>query len=131
MEKGAQRNGKNLPRSAYDLVEDIYNKAKRENNDTQLIKSSLYLLGLSSSFEDKDPANYNFSVRISLTELSAVDARAIHHSLLGQLYYHYAQNNTYRFRNRTQEIGDDKNELANMSLEEIMQKSLFSLSGFY
>lgn len=112
---------KALPKSAYEIVEKIYNKALGESNEAQLIKSIIYKSKLSASFEDREPADVLSQFESELKILPNKNAKAVMHSILGEMYHSYGITNSYRFDNRTTGSGSD---LPFSSLDEIQKLSL-------
>ncbi|REE80469.1 alpha-2-macroglobulin family protein [Lutibacter oceani] len=91
---------KSLPKSAFNSVEIIYQKAKKANNSAQLIKSlfykSKYILLLE---EDAQLEVVNlFKIEI---EKAKTPAKNVLESILANLYWQYFQQNRYKFYNRT------------------------------
>lgn len=90
----------NYTKSALKVVETIRSKAKKEQNNTQLIKSLLF----SSKYalileEDAELSIINkFKEEISLAEFPA---KNILESYLADMYWQYFQQNGYKFYNRT------------------------------
>ena len=117
---------KNLPKSAYEIVEKIYSKAKTEKRDDQLIKAILYGYKLNSAFEDYDPAQYITDIESERANVSSAAGQAIMASLLGELYQAYAMNNVHGFGNRTDSQSDNKStsSLSKMSLPELQKQSI-------
>ena len=87
-------NSKGLPKSALEVVEKIYLKARTEKNTPQYIKAILYKLKLQSDYEE------DFLI-IAIDELkneipSADDPqKQILHSILAEMYWTYFQQNRY------------------------------------
>ncbi|PIB28223.1 alpha-2-macroglobulin family protein [Maribacter sp. 4G9] len=89
-----------LTRSAYDLVQKIYQKADKESNDVQrtkaLLFSSKYVLILEE--EAQLSVLNRFKTEI---EKTAFPTKNILESYLANLYWQYFQQNRYQFYNRT------------------------------
>jgi len=125
----AEREG--LPKSAFDTVEAIYAKAKKESAEDQLIKAIIYKVKLAGQFTDVEPAKIILDFESELSEIKQPASRAVFHSLLGELYHKYGMQNMYRFTDRTEilnetEADEDatKGKLEFKSLDEIQKKSL-------
>jgi hypothetical protein len=115
---------KSLPKSALEVVDKIYSKAKSEKRSDQLIKCILYKAKLLSLFDDKEPSSYIMDFEDELDSFDSDNARAIMHSILGELYHRYGIGNAGRFRNRSFDTNDSL-LLRFESLEEIQLKSLW------
>ncbi len=116
----------NLPQSAYKVVEKIYEKAKKENNDPQLIKAIIYKSKLLSAFEDLDPAEYISRFVQEHSELDTKEGKALYASLLGELFYQYGLNNMDRLQNRSPIASDTEvsNDLKFATPKTIQLKSI-------
>ncbi len=91
---------KGLPKSALEVVESIYNKAKKENNHPQFIKATLYKLKLKSDFEE-DFMESTISDISTEIEKSGFPDKQILHSIEAELYWRYYQANRYKLLDRT------------------------------
>lgn len=110
---------KGFPRSAAEVVEDIYKKAKHHHNQPQLIKAILYKMRILGDFEE------NFMVRVISdlkTEIhnTKEPATQILHSVLAEVYHSYYRQNRYKFMNRTPGMTVDEYDLETWDLEKIM-----------
>ena len=114
-----------FPQTAYDLVDNIYRKAIKEERDDQLIKAIMYKTRLSRSIKDEDPAQEILAMEKEMSVLKSDAGRAVYASLIGQLYHNYGLRNAYRFQNRTQIRGNEgtESDLAFSSLEYIQTKA--------
>lgn len=108
-------------RSAFEHVEEIYSRARQDSRYDQLIRSLIYLSGLALDFEDKDPAERIVELENSLDSIASPSARAVIHSILGEMYHNYGMVNLGRFYDRS---NSGEESLAFASLEEIQQKSM-------
>ncbi len=115
---------KSLPKSAYEIVEKIYEKARNENEEGQLLKAIIYKTKLSSQFEDNDSADMLLTFEKEIDALNSNSAKAVFHSMLGELYHNYGMANMYRFANRTATGSSDDADLKFESLEYVQKASL-------
>jgi len=96
---------KGRPRSAIELVDEIYIDAKSNNDTPQIIKSLIYRTSLQSKFEDD-----HIVLSIKEFEKNIKDAsfpeKQILHSLTAELYNAYLVNNRWVI-NKRQVIDDD------------------------
>ena len=90
-----------LPKTALEMVEKIYARAKKEGNEPQIVKSVAYRVALLSVTDEEDEA-----VLINDMEKEIAGARqpvkAILTSMLADLYWNYYQMNRWRIHERTQ-----------------------------
>ncbi len=111
------------PKSALELVEQLYQKAKEENNPAQLIKTNLFKAKYLNQLEEDGLYKAINQLR---TEADEVDfpTKPILQSMLGELYTRYAQNHRWQLRDRTT-IDDYKPEdIRTWSLENFMMESM-------
>ena len=93
-------NGKGLPKSALEVVNKLYEKAKAENNTGQFVKAVIHRLKFTSYTEED-------AFVLSLIDLDKEAAKAefpakqVLHSMLAEMYWSYYQQNRYRFLQRT------------------------------
>ena len=103
--KVRQYTAKDLPRSALETVRVIYNKAKSEGNQTQVVKSLLFRISLQSKFQEAYPLQ---SIRLFEKEKQSAPGveKALLNSLLGQLCQEYYERHKYKIMNRISAAGD-------------------------
>jgi hypothetical protein len=112
-----------LPKSALDIVNKIYDQAKKEKNDPQYIKAVVFRLKLKADYrEDAMPA----SIREVSKEIkeSHEPARQILNSILGEMYQSYYQSNRYRFENRTEVLNNKSDSIQTWDLKTLTRKTL-------
>jgi uncharacterized protein YfaS (alpha-2-macroglobulin family) len=91
---------KGLIKSAHDKVVLLYDRAKREKNDPQIIKTVLFRERYGSQLEEYGFEN---SVRTFQKEASTLEgpAKSIMHFMIGKSLSNYVQANQWKFSNRT------------------------------
>ncbi|HFB61412.1 MAG TPA: hypothetical protein ENJ69_00335, partial [Bacteroidetes bacterium] len=97
--KVQQYTAKDLPRSALKTVQMIYNKAKTEGNEPQVIKSLLFRISLQSKYQE----DYRLkSIRLFEKERQSATGveKPLLSSLLAQLYEGYFDAHRYEILNR-------------------------------
>ncbi len=99
-----------LPRSALDVVDEIYREARAEDNQPQLLKALIYKISLKSRFEEDHLAG---AIRYFNAELSEAEppSRQIIHSLLGEMYIWYYQQNRWKINDRGVVSGYDEQDI--------------------
>ncbi len=110
-----------LPRSASEVVDKIYQKAKEEHNPPMYIKAVLYKIRVLSDYEE------NFERRIIADlneeiESAEFPENAILHSILATLYQDYYQQNRYKFMDRSETDQVDDDDIETWDLRHIMEK---------
>ena len=91
---------KGLPKSAIEVVKTIYTKAKKENNDPQVIKALLYKSKHLLTLEENAQLTIINDFKTEINE-SAFPKKNILESILANLYWQYFQQNRWKFYNRT------------------------------
>ena len=114
---------KRLPKSALVVVEKIVEKARRENNPSQLIKS---LLHKAKYIEDTTDKGRLASIEFLEGELQQLifPAKQVLHSILGNIYQTELSQRYWRIRNRT-EVQDQKEsrDIALWSIDQFVKVS--------
>ncbi|MGZ8551748.1 MAG: hypothetical protein ACXWV2_13840 [Chitinophagaceae bacterium] len=112
---------KNLPKSALAEVKKIYQLAKKEKQDAQVIKSLVYMTGLQN--ENRE-ASEIFSITEIEKEIAASKepVTAILNSLLAEMYWNYYQQNRWDLYNRTQTAGFKKDDIATWTATDFHKK---------
>ncbi len=112
-----------LPKSALESVNEIYARAKSDGNEPQLIKSLLYQaryrILLEEDVVDKTFADLNNE----LADLSE-PSQAVLHSVLGELYWQYFQQNRYQYYERTAGGALDESSIETWDIRKIVETSL-------
>ena len=112
---------KNLPKSALTEVKKIYQLAKKEKQDAQIIKSLVYMAGLQS--ENRDD-NEVFSITEIEKEIaiSKEPVTAILNSLLAEMYWNYYQQKRWDLYNRTKTANFKKDDIATWTAADFHKK---------
>ncbi|MBA4165959.1 MAG: alpha-2-macroglobulin [Chitinophagaceae bacterium] len=116
-------------KTALNEVNAVYARAKKENNDPQLIKALIYRANLSEALTDDDKNNTFTSLEKEIA--GAKDpARSILQSILASAYWNYMQRNQYKINSRTATINFIQEDPATWSPDDFDKKisSLYSAS---
>lgn len=99
-----------LPKSAIKIVDEIYQTAKSEGNEPQIIKSLIYRISLQSKFEEEHLLNaiYTFEKEI---ETAKSPEQQILHTLLAELYQWFYQQNRWVINDRGVVVDFDQTDL--------------------
>jgi len=99
-EKVEQQEIEGLPKSALNLVEQIYTLAKKEKNDPQLIKTMLFKSKFALILEEDAQLKIinNFKSEIEKNEFPT---KNVLESILANLYWQFFNQNRWQFYNRT------------------------------
>lgn len=114
---------KGLPQSALEKLDKLQLRAKTDNNHAQKIKSQLYRIRLESDYQEGyyESAIYSLEKEVKTETFPCSN---VIHSILGQLYWNYFNNNRYRFYNRTDMQQSDSDDLKTWTLQQIMRKAV-------
>jgi len=116
-----EQNG--LTKSALIEVENIAKKAAAENNHEQIVKTLIVKAKLQSYVEE------NAFVK-TLNELDSVAKTAEYplnpmlHSIIGELYWMYYQNNRWKFYNRSATTNFENSNIATWDLKKITTETI-------
>ena len=110
---------KGLTRSALQMVEVIYKKAKQDNNAPQFVKTVIYRMKYESYVEED-----SFEKAIARLKEETLTAqfpiKPVLHSVLAEVYWRYYQNNRYKFYNRTETVNFDNKDIRTWDLKKIV-----------
>lgn len=108
-----------LPKSAMEVVENLYAKAKGENNYPQFIKSILYKVRLNADFEEEFLESSIEDIE-SIVPNSATPVKQILYSIEADLYWRYYQANRYKFMDRITAMDVEKEDIRTWDLKTLM-----------
>ncbi|HOV11626.1 MAG TPA: hypothetical protein PLL90_07670, partial [Bacteroidales bacterium] len=114
---------KGLTRSAIEVVQVIYEKAKTENNTGNFVKAVTYKLRLESYISEDDYVK-------EINDLSKEAAEAqfpikpVLHSMIAEVYWKYYQNNRYKFLNRTETVDFVPEDIRTWDLRKIIEQCI-------
>jgi len=98
-----------LTRSALAIVEQIYQKAKKENNSPQIIKSLIYKLKY-INYTEENSNNKVITQIDNCIDSSSLPTTSVLQSILADAYWQYYRQNRYRFANRTATVNYNNND---------------------
>lgn len=113
---------KGLPQSALTVVQDIYQKAKAENNAVQLVKAVIYKLKF-TDYKEENGLVKSLNALRDEANTAVFPAKPILHSMLAEMYWQYYQNNRYRFMHRTQTVNANEDDIETWSLDKIVAET--------
>ena len=112
---------KNLPKSAFTEVKKIYDLAKKEKQDAQVIKALIYMTGLQSENREN---NEMLSIREIESEIinSKQPVASVLKNILAELYWNYFQQHRYQLYNRTKTYNYQKYDIGSWDAEDLHKK---------
>jgi len=114
-------NKKGLPQSALVEVNKIYTLAKKENNETQIIKALLYRMNL-QQMKEEDAIQKNILHLEEEITIAREPAKSILLNIAAESYWRYFQQNRWQLYNRTQTINFKKDDIATWGIADFHQK---------
>ncbi|MEL7001254.1 MAG: alpha-2-macroglobulin family protein, partial [Bacteroidota bacterium] len=118
-----QLESKQLPESALKIVNEIYAAAKDEKNTGQLIKAVVHQLKF-VDYKEENAFIKNLNRLKAEADEATFPAKPILHSMLGEMYWQYYQNNRYRFLNRSETVNFDEGDIETWGLKKIVKETL-------
>jgi len=110
-----------LTRSALDVVEEIYEASKKDNNQPQFIKSVFYKLKYGNYIEEDSHVKIVNDVKAEI-DAASFPANAILESILANVYWQYYQNNRWRFQQRTETVNFDNEDFQTWDLARLVRE---------
>ena len=109
-----------LPRSAAAVVDSIRQAARAQGDEPQFLRAVLYATRYRTMLEESGPDSVLLDLRSALASAS-VPGRAVLHSVLGELYFRYFQENSWRFQGRTTTAAPDTADVTTWDLRTILR----------
>src|SRR5689334_21332834 len=112
---------RSLPKSALAQVKKIYQLAKKNKQDAQVIKSLIYMTAL----QDEITANGETKAISDLEKeanATAEPAKSVLNSLLAELYWQYYQQHRWQLFDRTNTTGYRKDDIATWTPDDLHKK---------
>lgn len=116
---------KRLPKSALEVVDKIYDKAKKDKNSEQVIKSYIFNLKFKNSIEENAFEKLCHQLD-STAKTVAFPDNAIMYSMLADMYWWYYQNNRYKFYDRSNTVNFDNADMQTWTLDALTGKIIES-----
>ena len=107
-----------LPRSAIDMVDEIYGLAKLQDNQPQVIKAMLYKVSLQSRFEEDHVIKAIDYFKKELASAASPEKQIIN-SLLAEMYQWYYQANRWKINERGTVIGYDNDDIKSWDAQKL------------
>jgi hypothetical protein len=92
-----------LYKSALELTNQIYDKAKKEANSPQVVKAILHRLKFEERFIEGSADRAIYSIREEI-KTAKYPLKPVLHHILGNLHWQYYQNNRWTIMNRSQTV---------------------------
>jgi hypothetical protein len=109
---------KGLPKSTLKIVEQIYEKAKNENNASQFVKAVIHKMKFSVQVEEFSEIKLINNLSEEIDD-SKFPIKPVLHSILADCYWQYFQRNRWKFYNRTETINFQQDDVSTWDLKKI------------
>lgn len=115
--------GKGLYKSALDLSNQIYARAKTEKNDQQVVKALIHRFKFSQMFQENSAEFAMYDLKAELKTAKFPLAPMLH-SMLGDLYWQYYQQNRWQFYQRSQTVGFKNDSINTWDLTHLTSEAM-------
>lgn len=112
---------KGLTASAMAEINKLYQRAKKEKNDVQMIKALIYNVQTNRQKEEQ-PALYNIRLFEKEIATAAEPAKSILRNITASSYWNYFSMNRWRFYNRTETVNFKKDDIATWGTADFHKK---------
>ena len=110
-----------LPKSALEIVEKIYKKAKNEKNNDQILKSVFYRMKYVNASEENAFSILLHDIEQEISE-STFPNRNVLHSIKAEMYWMYYKNNRYKILDRTNTIGYKSDDIETWTMDQLTDR---------
>jgi uncharacterized protein YfaS (alpha-2-macroglobulin family) len=109
---------KSLPKSAIQFLDIVHEKAVKEKNDPQLLKSILFRFKL---YEMVEEDHLQLAIDYAKSQMNLLESPSKQwlHSILGELYVFYYQQHRYEWLNRTNVANNDSEDMDEWDLAKL------------
>lgn len=114
---------KGLTKSALNEVNKIYELAKKENQQSQVIKALMYQAALQENTEENSDVKKIQLFEKEIAQATQPVSKALLNSIAAEQYYNYLQANRWKFYNRTTTENFKKDDPSTWSLEDLQDKA--------
>ncbi len=111
-----------LPQSALAEVTQLYERAKRDSNPSQVVKAIIYREKYQSQLEEEGEVKAIGRMQAEIAQ-AGFPVKSILQSLLGETIRNYAEQNSWKFRNRTTVAEANPDDISTWSLEQLLNES--------
>ncbi len=109
---------KALPKSALEKVELLFIKAKKDNNPSQIIKTTVYRSKYNSELEEDGFVKAVAKMRAEM-ETATFPTKSILQSMLAEMYAGYLENNVWKMRNRTTTVNFKTDDIRTWTIQQL------------
>lgn len=113
---------KGLPESALKVVNTIYEQAKKEQHAGQLVKAVIHQLKF-TDYKEENAFIKNLNRLREEAQTATFPTKPLLHSMLGEMYWQYYQNNRHRFHGRSETVNIQQDDIETWSLDKIIAET--------
>lgn len=122
-DKVAADETKGLPKSALEKVTALYKKAKEDNNPSQIIKAILYKVKYIGQVEEDAFAKALEEIQKEVDSANSY-TKPLLHSIIGEVYWQYYNNNRYYIMQRTKTSQFKQNDLRTWDATKLIEATI-------
>lgn len=113
-----------LPKSALEVVEKIYDKAKNENNSPNFVKAIIYKAKLKINTRED---SYEMNIKEMTEEMnnSTFPVKPVLQSMLAEMYWSYYQTNRYKILDRTKTANFVQDDIRTWDLSKFTEQVIY------
>jgi len=112
-----------LYRSALELTNQIYDKAKKENNSPQVVKAIMHRLKFEAKFVEGSEDRAIYAIRDEL-KTAKYPLKPVLHHILGNLYWQYYGQNRWTIMNRSATIKFENDSVNTWDLTKLVDNTI-------
>jgi uncharacterized protein YfaS (alpha-2-macroglobulin family) len=109
---------KALPKSALEKAELLFAKAKKDNNPSQIIKTTVYRSKYNSELAEDGFVKALAKMQTEMTS-ATFPTKPILQSMLAEMYAGYLENNVWQFRNRTTTLNFKTDDIRTWTIQQL------------
>ena len=113
---------KGLPKSALEAVNRLYQKAKKDKNPAQIVKTLIHRGKYTSQLEE-DGLVKAINQMEKEVKKESFPAQPVLQSILAQMYQNYLDNNYWKFNNRTETINYKTDDIRTWTIKQLTEES--------
>lgn len=113
---------KGLPESALKVLNEIEKQARDRNNAGELVKAYIHQFKL-TDYKEENGFVKNLTKLKQEADKASFPTKPLLHSMLGEMYWQYYQQNRYEFINRSATVEFDDSDIETWSLQKIVDET--------
>jgi uncharacterized protein YfaS (alpha-2-macroglobulin family) len=115
--------GQGLPKSALDVVNEIYARAQQEDNSGQQVKALIHQMIYLQQVEEESLVKSINNLRLA-AEKAKSPVKPLLHSMLAEVYWQYYNNHRWQFQNRSTTVNFTPEDINTWDIQKIVEACL-------